>query len=95
MRISRQQVQHVAELSRIQLSEQEEELFLSQLGRILSYVEKLNELNTDDVDMAFHTWDLQNVFREDIRRESLPRGAALANAPERTGKAYKVPRVIE
>lgn len=70
-------------------------MFLSQLGRIVTYIEQLNELNTDDVEMAFHTWDMKNVFREDVPRPSLPREEALANAPDRTRDAYKVPRVIE
>ena len=95
MRISREQVEHVARLARIELSPQEQERFLPQLDEILAYFEQLSELNTDAVDTAFHTWNQANVLRDDAPRPSLPREDALANAPERTGTAFKVPRVIE
>jgi len=95
VRISRKEVRHVAELSRIELGPEEEETFLSQLDDILTYMDQLNELNTDDVEIVFHTWGLANVMRRDEPRPSLPREDALANAPERTRDAYKVPRVIE
>ena len=95
MYIGKEEIEHVARLARIELGPDEEELFIKQLDSVLKYFDKLNELDTDDVDMACHTWDLRNVFREDVPLESLPRSEILANAPEKTGNAYKVPRVIE
>ena len=95
MRITREQAEHVARLARLELSPEEQRTFVEQLDKILTYMDQLNELDTDDVAWAFHTWGMQNVLRDDVQGESLPREEALSNAPERTTEAYKVPRVIE
>jgi aspartyl-tRNA(Asn)/glutamyl-tRNA(Gln) amidotransferase subunit C len=87
--------EHIARLARLSLSDEEKGLFGSQLNSILSYMEKLNELDTKDVEPTSHVVSLSNVMRDDVQRDSIPREDALANAPDRTDKFYRVPRIIE
>jgi len=93
--IDRATVEHVAKLSRLALSEDELQLFEEQLVRIIGYFDKLNELNTDDVEPLSHPLGLRNVFRGDQVVPSAPRHEALSNAPDRTDDAYKVPVVVD
>jgi aspartyl-tRNA(Asn)/glutamyl-tRNA(Gln) amidotransferase subunit C len=95
MGLQRQEVEKVAKLARIAISESELEIFSGQLSRIVDYVSKLNELDTSDVEPLSHALPVANVFRDDVPTESLPIEAALANAPERIGDTFKVPRVLE
>ncbi len=95
MKITRQEVEHVAKLARLELSEKEEELLTDQLSGILTYVEKLNELDTKGVPPTSHVLDIKNVMREDVVAPSLPQERALANAPEKAAGHYKVPKIIE
>ncbi|HEX9019914.1 MAG TPA: Asp-tRNA(Asn)/Glu-tRNA(Gln) amidotransferase subunit GatC [Nitrospirota bacterium] len=95
MKISQQEVEHVARLARLELSEQEKEELTDQLSNILTYVEKLNELDTKGVEPTAHVLDINNVMREDVAGESLPQERALANAPEKAAGHYKVPKIIE
>ncbi|NWF51782.1 MAG: Asp-tRNA(Asn)/Glu-tRNA(Gln) amidotransferase subunit GatC [Nitrospirae bacterium] len=95
MKISREEIEHIALLSRLYLSEEEKELYGSQLSRILDYMEKLNELDTKDVEPTSHVLPLCNVMRDDILRPSIPKENALANAPDHTDKFYRVPKIIE
>jgi aspartyl-tRNA(Asn)/glutamyl-tRNA(Gln) amidotransferase subunit C len=95
MKIMKQEVEHVARLARLDLSEQEKEKLTDQLSNILTYVEKLNELNTAGVEPTAHVLDINNVMRDDIPGESLSRERALANAPEKAAGHYKVPKIIE
>ena len=95
MKISREMVEYIAHLARIDLSEGDKETFREQLETILEYIDKLNELDTSEVEPMVHTLDLANVFRADEVRESLRRDAALGNAPDRSADSYKVPAVIE
>jgi len=88
-------VEYIAKLARLHVSEEEKETFGVQLNGILGYVEKLNELDTKDVEPTSHVLSLSNVMRDDIRRDSLPREEALANAPDPTDKFYRVPKIIE
>jgi aspartyl-tRNA(Asn)/glutamyl-tRNA(Gln) amidotransferase subunit C len=67
----------------------------AQLARILDYVEMLNEVDTDDVEPMAHAVEVTNVLREDAVRESLPREAALANAPKTDGECFLVPPILE
>jgi aspartyl-tRNA(Asn)/glutamyl-tRNA(Gln) amidotransferase subunit C len=94
MKISREEIEHIALLARLHLSEEEKDLFGSQLSRILDYMEKLNELDTRDVEPTSHVLPLCNVMRDDILRPSIPRENALANAPDHTDKFYRVPKII-
>jgi aspartyl-tRNA(Asn)/glutamyl-tRNA(Gln) amidotransferase subunit C len=88
-------VEHIAHLSRLSLSEEERERFSHQLGSILAYVEKLNELNTSEIEPTSHVLAMNNVMREDALRSSLAADDALANAPDRSGNFYRVPKIIE
>ncbi|MBP8646263.1 MAG: Asp-tRNA(Asn)/Glu-tRNA(Gln) amidotransferase subunit GatC [Syntrophobacteraceae bacterium] len=93
-KISREKVRHVADLARLELSEQEELRMTEQMNRILGYMDQLNELNTEKIPPTTHAIQLQNVFREDEVQDSLPREQALANAPQTDGVNFIVPRVI-
>lgn len=94
-KIDAQQVRKVARLARLALTEAEIEEFTGQLGSILAYVEKMNELDTTDVEPLAHCLPIGNVFRADEVRESLGTERTLANAPDRDGPFFKVPKILE
>lgn len=94
MNISKEEVAKVAQLARLDLSEQEVLEITGQLDRILGYVAKLNEIDTRDVAPTTHALAIHNAFREDVVRPSLPQQEALANGPRQNGEAFVVPRVI-
>ncbi len=95
MKITPELVQHVARLARLELEPDEAEKMQSQLGDILDYIGLLDELDLSDVPPSYHVIDMANVMREDEMRPSLPVEKGLANAPEKEGTAFKVPRIIE
>ncbi len=95
MKITREQVQHVATLARLSLSDDEVATFTGQMGDILAYVEKLNELNTDGIVPTSHAVPMENAFRDDVVRPSIGVEKALANAPDRIADFFRVPKVIE
>ncbi len=95
MEIKKEQVEYLAGLAGIELSEAEKETFSRQLLRIIAYVDKLNELDLSDVPPTAHTQNLTNVFREDECRPGLPQDVALGMAPDRQGDYFRVPRVIK
>ncbi len=95
MKITREQVQHVAKLARLSLSDEEVAMFTGQMGDILAYVEKLNELNTDGIVPTSHAVPMENAFRDDVVRPSIGVEKALANAPDRIADFFRVPKVIE
>lgn len=88
-------VEYIASLSRIKISGDEKEVFVHQLGDILSYIEKLNTINTDGVQPMSHTVEVSNVFREDTLKPSISRADAQQTAPSIMGAFFKVPKVIE
>jgi len=92
VKISKEEIEHIATLARLSLSEEEKELFGSQLSSILDYMEKLNELDTKDVEPTSHVLLLSNVMRDDIPRPSIPQEDALWNAPDHTEKFFRVKR---
>jgi aspartyl-tRNA(Asn)/glutamyl-tRNA(Gln) amidotransferase subunit C len=94
-RIQPEDVEHVARLARLALSDDEKERMRQQLDRILGYIAKLNELDTEGVEPTSHAVRLVNVMRDDEVRPSLPAEVMLANAPERAGELFRVPRIIE
>ena len=94
-KIDRQQVRKVAKLARLDLTEAEIEEFTGQLGAILAYVEKMNELDTAAVQPLAHCLPIHNVFRADEVRESLGTEQTLTNAPQRDGPFFKVPKILE
>ncbi|ADL07427.1 Asp-tRNA(Asn)/Glu-tRNA(Gln) amidotransferase subunit GatC [Thermosediminibacter oceani] len=95
MKITIETVEHVANLARLYLSEDEKAEMAQKLNSILDYMDKLNELDTSNVPPTAHIIPIKNVFREDAVRESLPREEVLRNAPDKERGFFKVPRIIE
>jgi aspartyl-tRNA(Asn)/glutamyl-tRNA(Gln) amidotransferase subunit C len=89
------QVRTVAKLARLQLGDAETTQFSHQLSAILDYIEKLNQLDTQDVEPLAHCLPVNNIFRDDIVVPSLGVDKALANAPERDGSFFRVPRILD
>lgn len=94
MKLTREEVRHVAKLARLDLTDAEVDRMTGQLDAILTYVAKLDELETTGVVATTHTQQVVNAFRDDAVRPSLPREQALANGPEQNGESFVVPRVI-
>ena len=94
MDISMEEVEHVAKLARLLVSEEEKELLARQLSSILTYIGKLNEITTEGIEPLSHVIDIKNVFREDRVRESLSQDLALSNAPEKRDGFFRVPKII-
>ncbi|GBG11649.1 aspartyl/glutamyl-tRNA(Asn/Gln) amidotransferase subunit C [Paenibacillus sp. MY03] len=95
MSITLKDVEHVANLARLELSDAEKAQFTDQLNAILKYAEKLNELNTDEIEPTSHVLPITNVMRDDVRKESLPIEKVLLNAPDEEDGQIKVPAVLE
>jgi aspartyl-tRNA(Asn)/glutamyl-tRNA(Gln) amidotransferase subunit C len=93
--ISRQDVEHVARLSRLALSEAEIERMREELSGILAYIDTLRSLDTAGVEPTSHAVPLVNVMRDDEIAPCLSQGDALANAPDRSDAFFRVPRIIE
>ena len=89
--IDRQQVLHVARLARLRLDEEETERMSRELSGILDHIEKIDELDLDDVEPTSHVVEVENVLREDVPRDSMPRERALAEAPEAGDGGFRVP----
>ena len=94
MSLAPDDVEKVALLARLQLTDEEVGTMARQLTDIVDYIEQLNELDTSDVQPMAHAVELNNVFADDVRRPSLPRDEALANAPKRDEQCYRVPAVL-
>jgi aspartyl-tRNA(Asn)/glutamyl-tRNA(Gln) amidotransferase subunit C len=93
--LSVEEVAKVALLARLRISPEELATFTGQLNSIVGFVEQLQELDTGGVEPLAHGVEVRNVFRDDVRGPSLPREAALANAPRRNEESFLVPTVIE
>ncbi len=93
--ISREDVVNVARLARLALGDAEIERMREQLNAILGYIDKLKELDITNVEPTSHAVPLVNVMREDEIVPSLGQEAMLANAPDRAGALFRVPRIIE
>jgi aspartyl-tRNA(Asn)/glutamyl-tRNA(Gln) amidotransferase subunit C len=89
--IDREQVLHVARLARLQLSEQEVDRMAGEMSTILGHVETMNELDLEGVEPTSHVVELQNVLREDVPRDCLPRERALEQAPDAADGGFRVP----
>jgi aspartyl-tRNA(Asn)/glutamyl-tRNA(Gln) amidotransferase subunit C len=87
-------VEHIAELARLKFSAEEIENFTHQLNQILEYVEKLNELDTENIEPLSHPIEGNNAFREDELKPSIKREEVLKNAPDSDDEFFKVPKVI-
>ena len=93
--ITREDVEHVAELARLELTAAEKGQFIAQLNSILTYIEKLSELNTAGVEPTSHVLPMSNVFRDDEVRPSLDRAEVLAQAPAAEQDRFRVPRILD
>jgi aspartyl-tRNA(Asn)/glutamyl-tRNA(Gln) amidotransferase subunit C len=94
MSLTRADVEKVSLLGRLLLSDAELDKMTEQMGRIVGYVEQLGELNTENVQPMAHALEMHNVFADDALAASLPREAALANAPKKDAECYRVPAVL-
>ena len=92
--LSHAEVERVSLLARLRLTSEELALMTEQLTQVVNYVQQLDELDTDGVEPMAHAVELTNVFAQDQLGESLPREAALANAPNRDDECYRVPAVL-
>lgn len=95
MSITKKEVEHVANLARLELTELEKDQFVGQLNAILKYADKLNGLDTDGIEPTSHVLPLANVMREDTVKPSWPIEKVLLNAPEEENGQFKVPAVLE
>ena len=94
MKITKDEVLYVADLARLNLDEAAIEKFAGQVGEILDYIDKLNEVNTDGVKPTSHVISITNAFREDESHTHLDRERALANAPEKEDGNFVVPKIV-
>ncbi|MFC2336496.1 MAG: Asp-tRNA(Asn)/Glu-tRNA(Gln) amidotransferase subunit GatC [Negativicutes bacterium] len=95
MKVTKEDMENVAVLSRLSIPKAETEEYTEQLSAFLDYVENLKAVDTENVKPTTYALPIQNVFREDVVRPSLSRTAALANAPLQEDGYFKVPRVLE
>lgn len=95
MKLSREEVQHIAELARLDLSEEEEALYQEQLSAILEYFERLQELDTEAISPTATVLSLRSVMRADEPGSSFSREDILANAPAAEDGCFEVPAVLE
>ncbi|KAB2837189.1 MAG: Asp-tRNA(Asn)/Glu-tRNA(Gln) amidotransferase subunit GatC [Melioribacteraceae bacterium] len=94
MSVTKKDVEHIAKLARLKVTEEEVEHYTGQLNQILTYVEKLNELDTENIEPLSHPVENTNVFREDELKQSIKTEEALKNAPDKDDEHFKVPKVI-
>lgn len=95
MSITIEEIQHVARLARLALTEDEQVAMQQELGAILDHIGKLNELDTTGVDPTYHAVEMSNVLRDDEVRPSYPVDEVLKNAPDRQDPYFLVPRILE
>lgn len=95
MKITKEEVEHVALLARLEFSEEEKACFTPQMNSILEYMDKLKQLDTSQVEPTFHAVVRTNVFRDDAVLPSFPQDLSLGNAPDGDGRVFRVPKIIE
>jgi len=94
MSLSEKDVQYVAKLARLEVTDQEVAKYTQQIANILGYVEQLNKLDTSNVEPLTHPLDVKNVFREDVVKPSLTQAEVLSNGPEIQSGHFKVPKIM-
>ncbi len=94
-KIDDETIEYVGILAKLELGEAEKEAAKKDMGRMLDYIDKLNELDTDGVEPMSHVFPVYNVFREDVIKNGDDRDSILKNAPERKDGAFKVPKTVE
>jgi aspartyl-tRNA(Asn)/glutamyl-tRNA(Gln) amidotransferase subunit C len=95
MAISREDVEHIANLSRIRIREEEKDSFIKSFSEVLEHVKNISKISTDGVEPCHNVFPLKNVLREDEAKPSYPPEKLLENAPEKEDTAYLVPKVVE
>ncbi|MBL1212281.1 MAG: Asp-tRNA(Asn)/Glu-tRNA(Gln) amidotransferase subunit GatC [Ignavibacteriae bacterium] len=95
MAVTKDEVKYIASLSKLEFDESELEDFTKEFNQILNYIDKLNELDTENVEPLSHPVEKSNVFREDENIKSVGRPEALKNAPDSSDEYFKVPKVIK
>lgn len=95
MKVNKQEVEHVAQLARLRLSDDEKDRLTEQLNSILNHFDKMAEVDTENVEATSHVIPMQNVSDADVVGESLTPEESLASAPERHDNYYVVPRIME
>lgn len=95
MAITKKDIEHVALLARLELSENEKDIYTSQVGSILKYVENISRVNTQGIEPTTHAVPMSKSLREDISIKSIAHEDILMNAPEKDRGYFKVPRIIE
>ena len=95
MSVTKDEVKYIASLSRLEFNESELEDFTNEFNQILNYIDKLNELDTENIEPLSHPIEKKNVFREDKLVASINRDEAIKNAPDKTDEYFKVPKVIK
>jgi aspartyl-tRNA(Asn)/glutamyl-tRNA(Gln) amidotransferase subunit C len=95
MKLTVEQVRHVATLARLSLTPEEEERYATQLSAILDAVAQLQELDVSGVEPTSHATLASSLLREDVMRASLPPEKSLANAPAKVGTSFAVPKILE
>lgn len=95
MSVSKKDVEYVAELARLNFSEEEKEGLIHDLNSVLAYMEKLNELDTENTDIIVNPYYIENVFREDEIEPSMELKEVLENAPDKLEEYIVVPKIIE
>lgn len=93
--IARSDVEYVAALAQLRLDDAAADRLVGELGEILAYMDLLNELDTAEVEPMMHALEVVNVYRDDVTTPSLPREAALQNAPLTDGEYFLVPRILD
>ncbi len=95
MAITMKDVEYAAKLARLKLTKEEKKMYSKQLGDILNYINKLNELDTSKIEPTSHVVSISNVFRKDEVKPSLSSEEVLSNAPKKEKGFFKVKKVIE
>lgn len=94
-RVTKEDVEYIANLAQLTLDEESKERLVGELSDILTHVDKLNELDTNEIEPMMHALQMTNVFRDDVVEPSLDRETALNNAPKHDGEYYLAPRILD
>ncbi len=92
--LSQGEVEHIAWLARIELTEEDKKLFTQQFNTIIDYFHIIDELDTENIEPTLHVLDLSNVYRKDVIEDSLPINVVLANAKSKEKGYFKAPKII-
>ena len=95
MKVTREDVENVALLSRLSIDEKDMDKNIQELSDFLEYVDRLQQVDTENVAPTAHVLPIQNIFREDVVKPSLDRDLALSNAPEQEDGYFRVPKIVE